>query len=386
MDNHQKSRITILDGLRGVAALFVVSYHLLETFYSSDEHIINHGYLAVDFFFLLSGFVLSYAYNSLWTNGMSYAIFIKKRLIRLHPLVILATVLGLMSYLFQSSSVFPNYGSANMVTIIFVAILNIFFIPTPKNLDIRGWGELFCLNSPQWTLGYEYIANIAYAFFLRRITTKLLIIFTAFSIIGTLLLTLNIDVFGVLDCRDQLAYTVIGGWCLTISDFTIALTRLCFPFCCGMLIYRLKLKFQTKNPMLVATTLLSIVFLIPKIQGIWNGIYEFFCIVILFPFIIIISTSNYKRPANNLSERIYCFLGNYSYPLYLLHFPIVYLQISWVYSHPNATKTDYVLCTLISLFMILIISFLAMKFYDNPLRRYLNKRIIKIETQKTYIK
>ncbi len=57
----------ILDGLRGVAAVLVVAFHVCEA--SSTSHldqIINHGYLAVDFFFLLSGFVVGYAYDDRW--------------------------------------------------------------------------------------------------------------------------------------------------------------------------------------------------------------------------------------------------------------------------------------------------------------------------------
>ena len=90
-----KPRYEILDGLRGVAAMIVVIYHLFEDFGAGvPVQGANHGYLAVDFFFVLSGFVIGYAYDDRW-DRMSYADFFKRRLIRLHPMVIFGAFLGL---------------------------------------------------------------------------------------------------------------------------------------------------------------------------------------------------------------------------------------------------------------------------------------------------
>lgn len=81
-----KPRYEILDGLRGVAAVLVVAYHLFETYYGgSADQPINHGYLAVDFFFVLSGFVIGYAYDDRWDKMSTWSLF-KRRLIRLHPI------------------------------------------------------------------------------------------------------------------------------------------------------------------------------------------------------------------------------------------------------------------------------------------------------------
>ena len=78
-----KPRYEILDGLRGVAAMIVVAFHLLETYSKGPAYqVLNHGYLAVDFFFVLSGFVIGYAYDDRW-NRMSLKGFFKRRLVRL---------------------------------------------------------------------------------------------------------------------------------------------------------------------------------------------------------------------------------------------------------------------------------------------------------------
>lgn len=89
-----KPHYAILDGLRGVAALLVVLFHLLETFATSHaDQLINHGYLAVDFFFILSGYVIGYADDDRW-GRMTIWDFVKRRLIRLHPMVVMGMVVG----------------------------------------------------------------------------------------------------------------------------------------------------------------------------------------------------------------------------------------------------------------------------------------------------
>ena len=90
-----KPHYNILDGLRGVAALTVVCFHLFEAYATSHlDQKINHGYLAVDFFFILSGFVVGYAYDDRW-KPMRIAGFLKRRFIRLHPMVIIGALIGL---------------------------------------------------------------------------------------------------------------------------------------------------------------------------------------------------------------------------------------------------------------------------------------------------
>ncbi len=168
-----KPHYEILDGLRGVAALLVVFFHLFEPHSGGDvfRQVLNHGYLAVDFFFLLSGFVLGYAYDDRW-GRMTYLDFLRRRLIRLQPLVILGTLLGAACFYWGASAVCPAIATTPFWKLLAVAAVGLALIPIPVSWDIRGWAEMYPLNGPAWSLFFEYIANAAYALVLRRLGVR----------------------------------------------------------------------------------------------------------------------------------------------------------------------------------------------------------------------
>ena len=126
-----KPHYELLDGLRGVAALLVVWYHVFEGYAFAGGTLIesiNHGYLAVDFFFILSGFVISYAYDDRWGRSLTMKNFFKRRLIRLHPMVIMGAVLGVVTFCIQGG---VQWDGAHVATsMIMLALLcAMFFIP-----------------------------------------------------------------------------------------------------------------------------------------------------------------------------------------------------------------------------------------------------------------
>src|ERR1700712_1398255 len=165
-----KQHFEILDGLRGVAALAVVTFHFMEMAYSDySQNFIGHGFLAVDFFFCLSGFVIAYAYDDRIAK-MGVVEFFKSRIIRLHPLVILGSVLGLLSFLFDPFGGQSELYSAGKVLLLFIT--SVFLIPFPAMQD-RAF-NLFGLNAPAWSLFWEYVANIVYAFILSRLNRRYL--------------------------------------------------------------------------------------------------------------------------------------------------------------------------------------------------------------------
>lgn len=151
-----KPRFEILDGLRGVAAMIVVAFHLFETYSAGPAHqILNHGYLAVDFFFILSGFVIGYAYDNRW-DRMTVWDFFKRRLIRLQPMVILGTLIGAFWFYFGGAPGFELVMQTPWWKLLLVTVLGCLMIPTPPSMDVRGWQEVNSLNGAIWSLMWEY--------------------------------------------------------------------------------------------------------------------------------------------------------------------------------------------------------------------------------------
>ena len=230
-----KPRYEILDGLRGVAAMIVVAFHLLETYSKGPAYqVLNHGYLAVDFFFVLSGFVIGYAYDDRW-NCMSLKGFFKRRLVRLHPMVIMGSLIGALFFYFGSAA-FPMIAGVQWWEVLLICLLGCTMLPALPSWDIRGWGETSPLNGPAWSLLYEYIANILYALVIRRFPKFVLGLFVAGAAVLTLDLTLNLDLFGLLSADRSAAYTVIGGWSVTPEQIYIGFSRLLYPFFAGLLL------------------------------------------------------------------------------------------------------------------------------------------------------
>ncbi len=180
-----KPHYDLLDGLRGVAALMVIFYHVFEGFATSPiDQRFNHGYLAVDFFFILSGFVIGFAYDDRWKTKKTKDI-VKRRLIRLHPLVILGAVFGVIAFCLQGCEKWD--GTQVPASAVMVAFLiGMFLIPAVPGTgpEVRGNGEMFPLNGPSWSLFFEYIGNLLYALLIRRMSTRALSVLVGLAGVG----------------------------------------------------------------------------------------------------------------------------------------------------------------------------------------------------------
>lgn len=355
-----KPHYLALDGLRGVAALLVVTFHLFEAHANSKmDQLINHGYLAVDFFFMLSGFVIAYAYDDRW-NQMRIKDFLKRRVIRLHPMVIMGTIIGLLTLLFQPSEAFPLLDLSETWKIAFVALVGFTLLPVPPSMDIRGWNEMHPLNGPAWSLFFEYIANILYALFIHRFSTKILAICTLVA--GGFLFQLAIS-----------KGDMIGGWAFTMSGLQIGFTRLAFPFLCGLLLSRIGKPIILKNAFLFCSLAMIFCLAFPRVggdEGIWmNGLYESVIILFVFPVIVLVGAG--ARIKHQFSLRLCRFLGDISYPLYITHYPLVYLYYAYVRNN-NYTASDALPIAFTILLVAVVLAYLYLKLYDEPVRRWLS--------------
>ena len=373
-----KPRYEILDGLRGVAAMIVVAYHLLETYSAGPVHqILNHGYLAVDFFFVLSGFVIGYAYDDRW-NRMTVKDFFKRRLVRLHPMVIMGTLIGATLFYFGDCSAFPLIMKTPWWEMLLIFLLGCLMLPTPPSWDIRGWWEVNSLNGPTWSLMWEYIANILYALFIRHFSKLALGIFVALSACLTLDIAFNVDTFGLLAEREAAAYTFIGGWSITPDQLYIGISRLLYPFFMGLLLSRINKLVKIKRGFWWCSLFISAILVMPRIGGeehMWmNGAYEAFCVLVMFPLIVAMGAGS--SVTGKRSVAICQFLGEISYPLYITHFPLIYMQIAWARNHPDAALGTHISIG-VSIFLLSIgLAYACLKLYDIPVREWLRKRFL----------
>ncbi len=364
-----KPHYEILDGLRGVAAAMVVAFHLLEA-HSGGNHlnqIINHGYLAVDFFFMLSGFVIGYAYDDRW-NRMSTGTFFKRRLIRLQPMVVMGSIVGAALFWFQDAPCYPAMEGVSAGAVLLVMLLGCTLLPLPLKWDIRGWMEMHPLNGPAWSLYYEYIGNILYALFIRKFSKTALTVLVAIA-----------ACFTVHRCLTAPAGDIVGGWALNWEQQYVGLVRLMYPFFGGLLLSRLGWLIRTrKNAFWWCSLMIVVVLSVPRIggeDGYWmNGLYEAFCIICIFP--VIVSMGAGGRITGRRSAAVCKFLGDISYPVYITHYPLVYIYTAWAFNH-QATLAEglpYMLLTFVGAFAL---AYACLKFYDLPVRRWLTERFLK---------
>ena len=386
-----KPRYEILDGLRGVAALMVVAFHLFETYSKGPAfQIINHGYLAVDFFFVLSGFVIGYAYDDRWDRMTTWGFF-KRRLTRLHPMVIMGTLIGAALFFFQDAGMFPNIMQTPLWKFLLCLVMGILMIPCGSSLDIRGWGEFNSFNGPNWSLTLEYCDNILYAFVFRHLPKAALAVLCACCAFFTLDLTLGWDVFGLFPDGPQ--YNVIGGWSLNAQQMYIGFTRLLYPFLCGLLISSILPGHRSENnhsgsPIHLkggfwwCSLALVIIMAMPCIggkQGIPDGIFQAVCILAVFPLIVLAGAGSVTT--HRWSTMVCKWLGDISYPVYITHYPLIYMQLAWVEKHSDAPLYMHIAVAVGVFFLSVLIAWALLKVYDEPVREWLKEHWLKRQSK-----
>ena len=370
-----KPHYELLDGLRGVAALLVVWYHLFEAFATSPvDQRFNHGYLAVDFFFLLSGFVIGYAYDERWGRGLRMRDFIKRRLIRLHPMVVLGALLGAASF-FVQGSVRWNGEPVSTGMVLAALLCGLLLIPAWPGAghEVRGNGEMYPLNGPGWSLFFEYLGNLLYMLLLRRLPTRWL----------TLLVALTGAALAAFAIGDLSGYGHLGvGWTLAGSNFPGGMLRLLFAFPAGLLLARRFRPVRIRGAFWLCSLSLAVLLAMPYVGSeqnhLFNGLYDTLSTLLLFPLLLWLGASGHATDA--ATARICGFLGDISYPLYMVHYPSMYLFYAWVWNHGYTFSEVWPVAAALFAGNILLAWF-VLKIYDEPLRRLLTARFLRPRRQ-----
>jgi peptidoglycan/LPS O-acetylase OafA/YrhL len=293
-----KRTFVTLDGLRGVAAFAILARHTL------SRDLLFESYLAVDFFFVLSGFVLAHAYGKRLRGEMSPAAFMKVRLIRLYPLYALALALSTVPILTQYL-----HGNPPLPGIAIDYAAAILFLPTPAS------PSLFPLVGPSWSLFFELIANGVLGLFWRSCGSRMLVA-VVFASALVLIIAATTKMFGF--GYEPGAGALNNGYYW--KTFGAGLIRVAFSFFCGVLVYQIWLVRKppfSAPPLVIAASLLGLLAVHPLDD--LQVAYDLTVTILIFPLVLWLAASS---QVNGVLGRAFALLGLTSYGVYILHFPL----------------------------------------------------------------
>lgn len=343
------SRYPFLDGIRGVAAILVLGRH--STQYWNFE--IYRSYLAVDLFFLLSGFVIAFAYEGRLRNGnLSFSSFMKIRLIRLYPMYLLSLLISVVVVL-----VFIGETQKSVGEVFVAALLALFFLPsgaTEKSL-------LFFLNIPYWSLFFELIVNMFYAALCPFLNTRLLVLLVCSA--------------GLVLAKGAWRYSGLdAGYSWGVTPMVVGMARATFCILLGCLIFRCqpivekRLGKFWKRPCVswLSFSLMVAILLLPD-AGNFNAVLDFVLVAVAFPVLIMLAA----RGDGGRWQNLLLVLGAASYPVYVLHEPVARGFSLLLPGLPQqyAPWSGFIYAALL-----VALALWLEKKYDVPLRRWLSAR------------
>jgi len=385
VESGHRPKLEVLDALRGFCALMVVVLHFSENYIPRfGLRLMPHGCLPVEYFFILTGFTLIYAYDGKWNHGMTVGGFLKRRFFRLQPLVILGSVIGAVCYLLSAEQYVGRFPACNLWQLGLLTLWCCTMLPAPSLL---GWKLLHPLQGPLWTLFYIYMANVLYALFLRRLKTGVLAILAVAAIFLTYYFGIR---SGGFHCGPTWSWwsgnegpTVERVW---NSGNMGAIARMAFPLLAGMVIARKGWKIRTGVWSLwICIAILSLIFFAPELKplkaGCWardatpvlsalgltasralNGGFEATAVVLGMPLVLLIGIGGEIR--NRGLAAVCRFLGNYSFPLYCTHYSMTILQRVWRDAHLEAPWQMHLASVCACAFFAFINAYVAMKIAD----------------------
>lgn len=335
-----------LDGLRGMAALAVVTVHSGRF---SDGWGLPTAYLAVDLFFVLSGFVLAHAYEQAFRDGLSPSRFMLQRLIRLYPLYILGIAMGM----FVAVLNIQLQGGGTLVIgtweRFFTALpWSLFMLPCPPGVD----GTMFPFNFVMWSIFFELIVNVLWAASWRYVnSTKALATIVGLGALG---LIASGVAFGTLNVGIRWD-TFLGG-----------LARVMYAFPLGILLYRAHYKVKLELPTVPLLLSLVLLFLLPQTLG-----TEIALGLVILPALVLLTS--YARPKGIVAKAC-TFVGEASYAVYAMHvalYALTYAALQII----GIRAEDYAPWGVAGFMVVVLIAGgMAHRWYDVPVRRWLTRR------------
>jgi peptidoglycan/LPS O-acetylase OafA/YrhL len=359
-------RYHTLDGLRGLAAISVLIRHG-----GGATALVYHSYLAVDLFFVISGFVLCASYDQgLVNRSLPFTRFMKLRFIRLYPIFLLGSILGLAGGLLNFwlrgdhfTSIVPWLPQGPLAEMSSSFLLALFMLPTPF------CPTLYILNGPTWTLFYEMIVNIFYGLARPRIAAWLCIAAIACG-----------GIYIIWFLRE--AQNLDDGW--RWSKAEIAVARAVFSFGIGVILFKYRTRMHGAFPALLqkhgnvfslgAMTAALLLLACPTL-GSWDAFYDKMMIFIILPLLVL--GASFAKPGNAFLVTYYDLLGRASYPLYVMQAPVSALAaVFFAYEFGIRLGDHTAVATPILLAVLLPLSVVLDYLYDQPSRLWLRKKLL----------
>jgi len=311
----KQSRYQALDGMRGLCAVLVALMHF--DYVLGTGLLVKHGWLSVDVFFVLSGFVIAHKYEDRLQSRDGFFDFLAWRAARLLPVQVLGTLAVAVSFAILYLTGNLNVAGLGPGALTIALVYGLLLIPialSPVAAAFSHWPRAFPINPPLWSLQAEWIVNLLYGRWFCRAGTRQLVLLWAVLSAG-------------------LAVHVLFGkklWDLTIPlEFLPSLVRALIGFFAGVLLLRIHRRgllewLPSINPRVIYA-LWILVCLVPT-QAPTPG-FECIAALVLAPASVALLVRG-ERPL----PALYASLGNLSYPLYASHFAIFNLASAWIAS------------------------------------------------------
>lgn len=360
-------RYDVLDGMRGVAAICVMLMHFLS---HENIHIFPNADVAVDFFFILSGFVLAHAYGN--ASALSTYSFMRIRIIRLYPMFLLGMCIAAPVLFMNGKSWGTTYRPDEVIS---ATICNILYLPFFGGYLPATVGNpidtvpVFPLNPPAWSLFFEMLVNL---FFLRFIGLGKYKLATIVAASFVMMIAVGLAAIYILENR--LGIQVQSGW--GASNIAGGIPRVFFGFTFGILIYRIvnddrfsRIKALAKNKPWLSYLTLSLMVLIisiPAPKG-WVSVVYLALIASAAPLLVIAGSLIHCE--GTVERRVMKTLGWLSYPVYCLHMPIAHHVELWYERGLQIPVAAVISSTILTLALSIVLT----RFYEEPVRFWLSR-------------
>lgn len=341
-------RYVTLDLMRGLAALAVLVFHM-NYMLGTETHVIAKGYLAVDFFFILSGFVIAANYHVSVRPALGWRDFISARVARLWPLFILSTLAGFVAVTMKATR---DFGYFDAPDVYFSLALNAAMLPS--FIQNYGVDRLFYFNAASWSIFFEITVNLLFLGILRHLG---LVPLFSLSCLFAVLLGLAGQAHGSLD----------GG--LTAATFHLGTLRVLFGFTTGMVLYLSHRRSNWKTGAPIAAGAVVVLCASFLVSGGWLADCLF--VIFVYPLLVLLGAGG--RLGGTL-ERAGSWLGDISYSVYLLQTPAM-LFASWLCKQLIGRKiAEFAPWSGLAFVLALLgASYLCWRYFELPARNRLRK-------------